>query len=69
MLVIESKMRLLKTHAYTSERLGYEARNTQRKSIEGKRRPYDKANRRQKPPADRQRGGGARRTTVVEGSI
>ena len=30
-----SKMRLLKTHSHTSERLGYEASKTRRKVIEG----------------------------------
>ena len=53
-------MRLLKTHSHTSERLGYKARKTRRKAIEGKRRRYDKANQRQTPPVDRQRGGGRR---------
>ena len=51
-------MRLRKTHSHTSERLGYEARKNIKKPIEGKRRRYDKANHRQKPTADRQRGGG-----------
>ena len=54
----ESKMRVFKTHSHTSERLGYEARKNAKKSNWRKRRRHDKPNHRQKPPADRQRGGG-----------
>ena len=53
-------MRVLKTHSHTSERLGYEARKNAKKTIEGKCKRYDKVNHRQKPHADRQRGGGER---------
>jgi hypothetical protein len=42
----ESKMRLLKTHSHTSERIGYAAdkrkKKTRRKAIEGTHKRYDK---------------------------
>ena len=54
-------MRLFKTRSHTSERLGYEARKNAKKCNWRKRRRYNKSNHCRKPPAYRQRGGGARR--------
>ena len=59
-LEYESKMRLLKTHSHTPERLAMKPGKTRRKAIERKPRLYDKANHRPKPPADRQHGSGGR---------
>ena len=53
-------MRLLKTHSHTSERPGYEARETRRKVIEGNADTRVRQPTRQKPAAYRQCGGGAR---------